>query len=155
MNTIYQKITHNKFLQLVDLLGETSDFVIKEPVFECNTDRDDEFLVSNVVNIAEQIKKISHIVDIDADDLKSIFYSNGSDHENVVHKLSLNNDSFEVGSYKLFQGKLVILYSFSSGVWFYNDLDGNAGSATHKYLEDVRWDQVFIERDKIDIEDIY
>lgn len=143
MQTLQETLTHDQYLQLKDLLGCDSRGNLKDVSLEVNTDRNDTFLASSVIKFAEQVKKIAEIVGSHPEDIITEHDYDSSDHEIVVHMVSLNNSPIE-GHYVVAEGHVGVFQTNVGGQCY---IKTNTGIENVSFcnIRAANWDEVFTE----------
>lgn len=155
MQTIFQKIDLNTYRQLVKVLGEEREYVLAKFQFEVNTDRNDNGLAKYILEKAQELQKIADILGCDASELNMEHDYEHSDHELASHALNLNNN-LQIGSYCFFQDQLYVVENINFGVYHIKSLEsGEQESTSSSYLSPAHWGQIFMLRDKMDVNEVY
>lgn len=152
--SIFQKINFENYQALVEILGEKNQFVLNDFSFSLSNGFDQN-LSKNIIDANSIIQKISNLLKCSPEDVPFEFDFENSDHRDVVHTLSLNNNR-QIGSYCKIKSELFIIKDYKDELFSLESLkDHRIIQANTFNIQPVSWDSVFMIRDDVSCDIIY
>lgn len=152
--SIFQKINFENYQELVEILGEKNQFVLNDFSFSLSNGFD-QHLSKNIVEANAIIQKISNLLKCSPEDVPFSFDFENSDHRDVTHTLSLNNNR-QIGSYCKIKSELFIIKDYKDQLFSLESVEDNRIIQANTFnIQPVSWDSVFMIRDDVSCDVVY